>query len=260
MRAIKWLSEQNDIDASNVNVNEVAIRFSEFDTMADAIIAAAGVNASHGLKRQRGDIKNAIRSMLEVNRIRFMTDKFTLNADEIIKVVNCSRSAYERETKEIRQELTSFRDYSLQELRSEGYSTHEISLRTGVPLSTVKRILACGSKTDDAEMSQNKDQGALDTNFNYNGVNVQSEERIEDVENFGYDSESSENDSEETAFTHITTAVAIANPWDEIEKNSVMKSKANVQLVTFNDDELKVFLASLSSRQRALALNYLTGL
>ena len=71
LNAIDWLTKQNEIPVE-VDLENVAIRYSEFETMAEAIVAAAGVNANHGLKRKKGDIQNAIRKLLEVDRCRLL--------------------------------------------------------------------------------------------------------------------------------------------------------------------------------------------
>ena len=112
LNAIDWLTKQNEIPVE-VDLENVAIRYSEFATMADAIIAAAGVNANHGLKRKSTDIQNAIQKLLEVNRIGFSKTKYTLDSDAIMKVVNCSSATYRRATEEIRKELTDARDFDV---------------------------------------------------------------------------------------------------------------------------------------------------
>ena len=96
LMAVEWLRDSDMQTESNTEV--VEIRYSEFDTMAEAIIAAAGVNATHGLKRQYGDVGNAIRTILDIDRIRFMESKFKLNKAAIMAAVNCSTRTYERET------------------------------------------------------------------------------------------------------------------------------------------------------------------
>ena len=70
LTALQWLAEQEDIECQ-VDLDNVSVRFTEFDTMSEAIVAAAGVNASHGLKRKSTDIHNAIQKLLEVDRIGF---------------------------------------------------------------------------------------------------------------------------------------------------------------------------------------------
>ncbi len=153
LMAVEWLRDSDMQTESNTEV--VEIRYSEFDTMAEAIIAAAGVNATHGLKRQYGDVGNAIRTILDIDRIRFMESKFKLNKAAIMAAVNCSTRTYERETKEIRAEIEVERNLAVKKLAEQGFSQREISQRTDVPQKTVSRILS-ESKAQLAEMTHTK--------------------------------------------------------------------------------------------------------
>ncbi len=141
LMAIEWLHNQNDIQ-TDANTEEVEIRHSEFDTMSEAIIAAAGVNATHGLKRQKGDIQNAICTLLEVDRIGFMENKFKLNKKVIIEAFKCSSRSYEKGTKEIRAELEKQHNIATIELHEEGINQREIVERTGTSKGTVDRVLS----------------------------------------------------------------------------------------------------------------------
>jgi predicted DNA-binding protein (UPF0251 family) len=140
LTALQWLAEQADIECQ-VDLDNVSVRLTEFDTMSEAIVAAAGVNASHGLKRKSTDIQNAIQKLLEVDRIGFSKTKYTLDSEAIMKVVNCSSATYRRATEEIRRELTNARDFEVKRLDYEGISQREIQQRTGVPQKTISRIL-----------------------------------------------------------------------------------------------------------------------
>lgn len=108
LNAIDWLTKQNEIPVE-VDLENVAIRYSEFETMAEAIVAAAGVNAKHGLKRKKGDIQNTIRKLLEVDCIGFMKNKYQLDKKKIKEVVGCSDRVYEVESKSIRGSLLADR-------------------------------------------------------------------------------------------------------------------------------------------------------
>ena len=124
--AVEWLHNQSDIQTA-ANTEVVAIRYSEFDTLAEAIIAAAGVNATHGLKRKKGDIANAIRTIVDVDRIRFMETPYKLNQKEIMEVVNCSRQAFNQETMELRKRLEGSRNNAIKNLASQGICQREIA-------------------------------------------------------------------------------------------------------------------------------------
>lgn len=154
LTALQWLAEQEDIECQ-VDLDNVSVRLTEFDTISEAIVAAAGVNASHGLKRKSTDIHNAIQKLLEVNRIGFSKTKYTLDSDAIMKVVNCSSATYRRATEEIRRELTEARDFEVKRLNYEGISQREIQQRTGVPQKTISRILS-ESKRSVSETTQDE--------------------------------------------------------------------------------------------------------
>ena len=141
LTALQWLAEQEDSECQ-VDLDNVSVRLTEFETMAEAIVAAAGVNSSHGLKRKSTDIQNAIQRLLEVDRIGFSKTKYTLDSEAIMKVVNCSSATYRRATEEIRKELTDARDFVVKRLDYEGISQREIQQRTGVPQKTISRILS----------------------------------------------------------------------------------------------------------------------
>ncbi|OUS71492.1 hypothetical protein B5G52_11130 [Pseudoalteromonas sp. A601] len=270
LMAIEWLHNQNDIQ-TDANTEEVEIRYSEFDTMSEAIIAAAGVNATHGLKRQKGDIQNAIRTLLEVDRIGFMENKFKLNKKKIMATVKCSARTYEQETKIIRNELEAARNIAVDQLALEGLSQREISLRTGISQPTVNRILD-DSNTHNAQMTQNEggsnthsaqmSQGESNT---HNAQMTQGEQNCHDSEIAQsdapntHDAQTGEEDEQEpSVFNHITTATVAANPWAEFEREKEVSTKQKSRKINLCDDELIEILSGLSSQQRTLALNYLS--
>tara|TARA_Y100001951_G_C11296245_1_gene275844 strand:+ start:682 stop:1620 length:939 start_codon:yes stop_codon:yes gene_type:complete len=241
IRSVLWLSSEEflargePLARPDLDLESIAIQYEEYETMADAIVVAAGVNSVHGLKRQKGDIKNAIRALLEVDRTRFMVDKFTLNAAAIMKVVNCSKRTYEYETKEIRQELTDYRDLTVEELSSEGLGAQAISTRTGIAPTTVKRILSASPKTQDAQMDDNED--------------LEVSPKTQDAQM---------DDNEETVFTHITAATVAANPWDAVV-STVASEVAPISLQvesehnysSMSDDDLTALIMGLSDAQKA---------
>ena len=179
LTALQWLAEQEDAECQ-VDLNNVSVRLTEFETMADAIVAAAGVNANHGLKRKSTDIQNAIQKLLEVNRIGFSKTKYTLDSDAIMKVVNCSSATYRRATEEIRKELTGARDFDVKRLNYEGISQREIQQRTGVPQKTISRILS-ESKRSMSKTTQDECLDGLGGGKTHNAQNRQSVNTLQDL-------------------------------------------------------------------------------
>jgi len=179
LTALQWLAEQEDIECQ-VDLNNVSVRLTEFETMAEAIVAAAGVNASHGLKRKSTDIHNAIQKLLEVDRIGFSKTKYTLDSDAIMKVVNCSSATYRRATEEIRRELTNARDFEVKRLDYEGISQREIQQRTGVPQKTISRILS-ESKRSVSKTTQDECLDGLGEEKRRDGIIPQSVDPLQDL-------------------------------------------------------------------------------
>ena len=181
LTALQWLAEHEDIECQ-VDLDNVSVRLSEFDTMPEAIVAAAGVNANHGLKRKSTDIHNAIQKLLEVDRIGFSKTKYTLDREAIMKVVNCSSATYRRATEEIRKELTDARDFVVKRLDYEGISQREIQQRTGVPQKTISRILS-ESKRSVSKMTQSHvdDLQSLDDQKRHDGKTSHSVNTLQDL-------------------------------------------------------------------------------
>ena len=179
LTALQWLAEHEDIECQ-VDLDNVSVRLSEFDTMPEAIVAAAGVNASHGLKRKSTDIQNAIQKLLEVDRIGFSKTKYTLDSEAIMKVVNCSSATYRRATEEIRKELTEARDFEVKRLNYEGISQREIQQRTGVPQKTISRILS-ESKRSMSETTQDECLDGLGGEKAHNAEIPQSVNTLQDL-------------------------------------------------------------------------------
>ncbi|WP_375276478.1 hypothetical protein [Alteromonas australica] len=256
LAALKWLAEQEAIEC-HVDLNNVSVRLTEFDTMAEAIVAAAGVNANHGLKRKSTDIQNAIQKLLEVDRIGFSKNKFTLDSEAIMKAVKCSSATYRRATEEIRKELTDARDFEVKRLNYEGISQREIQLRTGVSQKTISRILS-ESNAHNAEMTQSENQSdskAHDAEMGQ-GVPKAHDAEMERLEIERPEGE--ENEEEPSVFNHITSATVAEDPWAEFDKEKRKNDKPRGRKESLSDYELLNLLSGLSQRQRAIALNYLT--
>lgn len=245
LNAIDWLTKQNEIPVE-VDLENVAIRYSEFATMADAIIAAAGVNATHGLKRKKGDLEKAITMLLEVDRIRFMENKYTLNRDEIMKVTNCSRQTFQNVTAALRQDLKIARELDIVNLDAKGFSQREIAHRTDSSAMTVNRVLSV-TKCHDGKMVQSK--------------NEQQEVSPEENTNSNAAPDSTEEAPEEqpSVFAHITEASVAECPWDDVEEDVEVQedttgpsfSETNAQA------RIRLFIEDLSEEDKAYALKLL---
>ena len=246
LNALKWLAVQDEITTS-VDYYNVAIRYSEFETMAEAIVAAAGVNAKHGLKRKKGDIQNTIRKLLEVDRIGFMKNKYQLDKKKIKEVVGCSDRVYEVESKPLRANLTAARDQAIEDLDDQGLSHREIAERVGVTHTTVQNILG-GKKAHNAETCQSK--------------NEQQEESHEEITSSNINTDGTEEATEEqsSVFAHITEAKVAECPWDDVEEDVEVQEEATGPSFseTHSQARIRMFIEDLSEEGKAYALKLLT--
>tara|TARA_R110001592_G_scaffold363326_1_gene684132 strand:- start:1543 stop:2682 length:1140 start_codon:yes stop_codon:yes gene_type:complete len=192
LHAVEWLASeeyQELPDAPSVehlDLTQVEVRITTFATMAEAIIAAAGVNSTHGMKRKNGDIGSAIKAILEVEPMMFMHSPYKLNKEAIMAAVKCSSSHYTRETAQIRSNLSGQRDLDIYRMLEEGKSSRDIEGRTGCSKSTVANMAK--------ELAQ-KD------------VPVESHH----VE---FDNDEADDGEEKPAvFTHMTTVTPVEDPW-----------------------------------------------
>lgn len=205
--------------------------------MADAIIAAAGVNATHGLKRKKGDLEKAILMLLEVDRIRFMENKYKLNRDEIMKVTNCSRQTFQNVTAALRKDLKIARELDIVKLDGEGVSQREIAKRVGVVLSTVQSILG-DRKRHDGKIghSENEQQ------------EVSSEENAEEAP-----------EEQPSVFAHITEAKVAECPWDDVEEDVEVQEEATGPSFSETNAQarIRLFIEDLSEEDKAYALKLL---
>ncbi|MCS5578787.1 MAG: helix-turn-helix domain-containing protein [Alteromonas macleodii] len=245
LNAIDWLTKQNEIPVE-VDLENVAIRYSEFETMAEAIVAAAGVNAKHGLKRKKGDIQNTIRKLLEVDRIGFMKNKYQLDKKKIKEVVGCSDRVYEVESKSIRGSLLADRNMAIDKLHAEGLSHREIAERVGATHPTVMNVLG-GKKTHNAEIYQSK--------------NEQQEVSHEENTNSDVAPDSTEEAPEEqsSVFAHITEAKVAECPWDDVEEDVEVREEATGPSFseTHSQARIRLFIEDLSEEDKAYALKLL---
>lgn len=192
LHAVEWLSshEYNALsdapDVSHLDLTMVDVRITSFATLADAIIAAAGVNSSHGLKRNKGDIKNAIEVILDVAPMEFMSSPYKINIDAIVAAVNCSRNSVMQQTKDTRFKLDARRDLIALDLSDEGLSSRQIEERTGINYKLVQRLQAKERHTG--------------TNEHHVHLSQQ-------------DTPSDQDELNATVFTHATSVTPIENPF-----------------------------------------------
>lgn len=246
LNAIDWLTKQNEIPVE-VDLENVAIRYSEFATMADAIIAAAGVNANHGLKRKKGDIQNTIRKLLEVDRVGFMKNKYKLDKKKIMEVVGCSDRMYRQESQSIRDDLDIARNLEVKRLHNEeALSYREIAERVGVHFTTVQDIVGVG-KRHDAKILQSK--------------NEQQEVSPEENTNSNAAPDSAEEAPEEqpSVFAHITEASVAECPWDDVEEDVEVQEDATGPSFSETNAQarIRLFIEDLSEEDKAYALKLL---
>jgi len=244
LTALQWLAEQEDIECQ-VDLDNVSVRLSEFDTMPEAIVAAAGVNANHGLKRTSSDIHSTIRKLLEVDRMRFLKDKYTLDKKEIMSVVKCSSATYKRATEEVRGELTRSRDFGITTLSDEGLTQAEIAKRIGCGQTTVSGILKRKSSVSLSAKPANEQQEEV------------SKETPATPDDTGSSIESPE--EQPTVFAHITEAKVADCPWDDVEEDVEVQEEATGPSFseTHSQARIRLFIEDLSEEDKAYALKLL---
>jgi predicted DNA-binding protein (UPF0251 family) len=236
LNAIDWLTKQNEIPVE-VDLENVAIRYSEFETMAEAIVAAAGVNANHGLKRKKGDIQNTIRKLLEVDRIGFMKNKYQLDKKKIMEVVGCSDRMYRQESQSIRDDLDIARNLEVNRLHNEEMlSQREVAERVDCAQRTVSNILG-EQKRHDAKIAQPEIE--------------QPEETTEDS--------TDQPEEQPTVFAHITEAKVAECPWDDVEEDVEVQEEATGPSFseTHSQARIRLFIEDLSEEDKAYALKLL---
>ena len=245
LSALKWLAVQDELTTS-VDYYNVAIRYTEFDTMAEAIVAAAGGNAKHGLKRKKGDIQNTIRKLLEVDRVGFMKNKYQLDKKKILEVVGCSDRVYEVESKPLRANLTASRDQAIEDLDDQGLSYREIAERVGCSFKTVGNILGV-QKAHDAEITHSKNEQQEETHEENTSSNTDTDSSIESPE------------EQSTVFAHITEAKVAECPWDDVEEDVEVQEEATGPSFSETNAQarIRLFIEDLSEEDKAYALKLL---
>ena len=258
LRAIEWLAsdlfkdEEDAPDVSHLDLEVVDVDYVQYDTIGEAVIAAAGVNGSHGLKRQQNDIKSAINAILDAEKMMFMHNRYQLNKKAIMKAVNCSSRTYERQTSILRGRLKSTRDMDILKFDVDGHSQRDIADIVCCDVATVNRILGV-AKTSVTQMQQSEEsevEGVAKTSV----TQMQQSEESE-VEGVAKTSVTQMQQSEEptSVFTHCTSVTPVENPW-ETKESVAKKPKVKMQQVESpalgvisNDDEASSSIVTMFS-------------
>jgi transcriptional regulator with XRE-family HTH domain len=265
LRAVAYLSsdEFNKIeDAPNVShldLEVVNVKVTQFDNMGEAIIAAAGVNATHGMKRKSGDIATAIAAIIKVEKMMFMENNYKLNKRVIMRTVNCSTTSYNRETKDLRSNLLKQRNFDMRGLYADGMSQRDIAACVGVDHKTVSNILG-GEFEPMVEIPQAYESEQFEPlveTAQQDGsegfeplVEIPQEDNV--VQENGPMGQIPEEESS-SIFRHVTSVVPIENPWKVMKRSSptkVANTPKHGQRGVMTDLELSQLVNSLSAAQR----------
>jgi transcriptional regulator with XRE-family HTH domain len=252
LRAVAYLSSdeftkiEDAPDVSHLDLEVVNVRITQFANMGEAIIAAAGVNATHGMKRKSGDIATAIAAIIEVEKMMFMETNYKLNKRVIMRTVNCSTTSYNRETKDLRSNLLKQRNFDMRGLYAGGMSQRDIAACVGVDQKTVSNII--GEEFEPMVETPQEDGSGLGTQFEPL-VETAKEDGSEEFEPMV------ETPQEEfsSIFRHVTSVVPIENPWKVMKRSSptkVANTPKHGQREVMTDLELSQLVDSLSAAQR----------
>jgi transposase len=268
LHAIEWLESdefkkcEDAPSIAHINTCVAKVRITDFPNIGMAIVAAAGVNGTHGMKRKVGDIATAIEAILKVEPKMFMIGDYKLHKGVIMSVVNCSERSYLRETSDIRSNLSGQRDLDILGMNDEGMSQREIADIVGVNQATVARVVG-DAKPPMAEMHQEE-------NLEVEGDAKPPMAEMHQEENLEVEGEkkppmaeiTQEEEEEDTTsvFTHCTSVEPVANPWGpkkEVEPAKVANTPKHGQKEVMTDLELSKLVDSLSAVQRGFLKSYL---
>jgi hypothetical protein len=227
LHAVEWLSSdefakyEDAPDVSHINLTVVKVRLTDFNNIGEAIVKAAGVNSTHGMKRKKGDIATAIAAILKVEPKMFMKDDYKLDKAMIMQTINCSATSYTRETEKLRGNLTSQRNFDMRAMNDEDMSQREIADIVGVSVGTVNTVLGV----------QNKPLVKTEHEENLEADGVQNKPLVK--------TEHSDDQEEDTTsvFTHCTAVEPVENPWGpetESEVSNVEEAPAVVSAEVTN--------------------------
>jgi hypothetical protein len=229
LHAIEWLGSdefKKREDAPNIahiNTCVAKVRITDFPNIGMAIVAAAGVNGTHGMKRKVGDVATAIEAILKVEPKMFMIGDYKLHKGVIMSVVNCSERSYRRETLDIRSNLSKQRDLDILAMNDEGMSLRGIADIVGCDHKTVSKVI--GEDNLEVEGGEKRPMAKI----------PQEEEDTTSV------------------FTHCTSVEPVANPWGpkkEVEPAKVANTPKHGRKEVMTNLELSKLVDSLSAVQR----------
>jgi hypothetical protein len=229
LHAIEWLGSdefkkrEDAPNISHINTCVAKVRITDFPNIGMAIVAAAGVNGTHGMKRKVGDVATAIEAILKVEPKMFMIGDYKLHKGVIMSVVNCSERSYRRETLDIRSNLSKQRDLDILAMNDEGMSLRGIADIVGCDHKTVSKVI--GEDNLEVEGGEKRPMAKI----------PQEEEDTTSV------------------FTHCTSVEPVANPWGpkkEVEPAKVANTPKHGQKEVMTNLELSKLVDSLSAVQR----------
>lgn len=90
----------------------------------------------------------------------YLTIKFKLNKDAIMKAVNCSSRTFREVTQQTRDDLVEARDFAIESLAEKGVSQREIASRVGMTHVGVAKVLERegGKNCHNGESYQSKNE------------------------------------------------------------------------------------------------------
>jgi hypothetical protein len=248
LHAIEWLGSdefkkcEDAPNIAHINTCVAKVRITDFPNIGMAIVAAAGVNGTHGMKRKVGDVATAIEAILKVEPKMFMIGDYKLHKGVIMSVVNCSERSYRRETLDIRSNLSKQRDLDILAMNDEGMSLRGIADIVGCDHKTVSKVI--GEDNLEVEGGEKRPMAKIpqEENLEVEGGGKRPMAKIPQEE-----------EDTTSVFTHCTSVEPVVNPWGpkkEVEPAKVANTPKHGQKEVMTNLELSKLVDSLSAVQR----------